>query len=350
MMTTGTTADKGAAAGRKAPRRTPQRRTEGFKQAKGLRAFLYDAAAQDKEIKLSAARARRLTKNQLLWVDVDSSSKEAVEQLRSLIDLQDEDLTHEERMPLRERGDSFSFAVAALNSHEEDAELVEMTCVVAGRWLVTVHRGPIASIDAYDEHVRADSSLGALDAPTFSTSLLEWQLNEYLLAMEAIQERIGEIEESILSGMLSQSALEALVQLRRRLTYLRGGLTPQRYVYSALAHSGFDVSSGTEAAADFGLLGGRVEQAVQGIDSIREMIVGAFDLYMTRTAQHTNEVMKVLTIVSVLLLPASLLAGIFGMNMLPDAFTHSWFFVVVLALMGAISGGILALLRRRGWL
>ena len=80
------------------------------------------------------------------------------------------------------------------------------------------------------------------------------------------------------------------------------------------------------------------------------MIVGAFDLYMTTTAQHTNDVMKVLTIVSVLLLPASLLAGIFGMNMLPDVFLHAWFFVVALALMAAVSGSVLFLLHRRGWL
>ena len=71
------------------------------------------------------------------------------------------------------------------------------------------------------------------------------------------------------------------------------------------------------------LYSSRLEQAIQGIDSIREMIVGAFDLYMTRTAQYTNDVMKVLTIVSVLLLPASLLAGIFGMNMLPEFFLHA---------------------------
>ena len=71
---------------------------------------------------------------------------------------------------------------------------------------------------------------------------------------------------------------------------------------------------------------------------------------MTRTAQRTNDVMKVLTVISALLLPASLIAGILGMNMLPDAFMHQWFFVVVIVLMVAVSGGLLTLLYRRGWL
>lgn len=322
----------------------------GVTQAKGLRAFLYDAKARDKQIRLSARVADRLTKDQLLWVDVDSSSKAAVEQLRTLVDLRDDDLGRRERLPLRERGDYFSFTLPALVGPANDVASVDLTCVVAGRWLVTAHSGAIASIDAFDEHVREDSSLGALDAPRLLASLLEWQLNEFFLAMEDIQESIGDIESSILSGKAREAALEALVQLRARLTDLRAGLTPHRYVYATLAHPSFDIVSGTDAAADFGLLSSRLEQAIQGIDSIREMIVGAFDLYMTRTAQYTNDVMKVLTIVSVLLLPASLLAGIFGMNMLPESFLHAWFFVVALAMMGAVSGGALLLLHRRGWL
>ena len=95
----------------------------------------------------------------------------------------------------------------ALTRPPKDTTHVDLTCVVAGRWLVTAHEGAIASIDAFDEHVRADSSLGALDAPSFLASLLEWQLNDYFIAMEAIQERIGEIEESILSGKLRGTAL-----------------------------------------------------------------------------------------------------------------------------------------------
>jgi magnesium transporter len=110
------------------------------------------------------------------------------------------------------------------------------------------------------------------------------------------------------------------------------------------------VVSGSDAAADFALLSERLEQAVQAAEGARDTIVGGVDLYMSQTAQRTNDVMKVLTVVSVLLLPASLLAGVFGMNMLPKVFLHSWFFIVVLAIMVAVSGSLLALLYRRGWL
>jgi magnesium transporter len=325
-------------------------KSKAKRRPKGLRAFLYDAGAEDQQVEASAQLAKDLTDDQLLWLDVDTSSSAAVKEVGRMLELDADDLRPEQRLPVRERGESFSFTLRALRSADQDAELTDLTCVVSGRWLVTAHEGPLEFVDAFDEHVHSDSSLGALDGASFLASLLEWELNEYFLAIDAVQREIDGIEEAILDARTSKRSLRRLVEQRRRVSYLRGGLTPHRYVYSTLAHPSFDVVSGSEAAADFALLNDRLEQAVQAADGVRETIVGGVDLYMTQTAQRTNDVMKVLTVVSVLLLPASLLAGVFGMNMLPKAFLHQWFFFVVLALMVVISGGILALLYRRGWL
>jgi len=320
------------------------------KQAEGLRAFLYDAKAKDKEVDLTEGLAGRLTKDQLLWVDVDLSSKEAIEQLRTLVEIDDGEFEEEDRLPVRERGGSFSFTIPTLPSQEDDAELTPLTCIVAERWLATAHQGEIEFLDAFYEHVHSDSPLGELDAPNFLASLLEWELNEFFLAMEREQRATDRIEERILGDELTDRSLDELVARRRRVSYLRSGLSPHRYVYGTLAHASSDVVSGSDAASDFALLGERVEQAVQAAQSARELIVGAFDLYMTRTAQRTNDVMKVLTVVSALLLPASLIAGIFGMNMLPDLFMNQWFFSVAIVLMVVVSGGLLTFLYRRGWL
>ena len=144
-----------------------------------MRAFLYDAEARDKEVDLSDQLAAHLRKEQLLWVDVDLSSKAAVEQLRTLVELEDDEFSEEARLPLRERGDYFSFTIPTLVSPDDEAELTPLTCIVATRWLVTAHKGHVAFLDAFDEHVRSDSSLGELDAPNFTASLLEWELNEF---------------------------------------------------------------------------------------------------------------------------------------------------------------------------
>jgi hypothetical protein len=98
------------------------------KPAKGLRAFLYDADARDEEVALRDHLARDLRKDQLLWVDVDLSSKAALEQLTTLVELGDDEFSDEARLPMRERGDYFSFTVPTLISPDDDAEFTSLTC------------------------------------------------------------------------------------------------------------------------------------------------------------------------------------------------------------------------------
>ena len=319
------------------------------KAAEGLRAVLFDAGGSDQVVELADGMARRLRKDQLLWVDVDASSESATKQLRGLVELDEDDLSFGKRLPVRQRGGYFTFRLPAL-AEADEPRIVELICIVSEGWLITVHDRHLPFMDAFDDHVRSDSALGALDAAGFIASLLEWELNEYFRALEAVHREVAEIEKAILSDELHEAVLGDLVALRARLTALRDGLSPQRYVFATLAHPSFDVTAGTSAAADFALLNDRLEQAVQATDSARETIVGAFELYMTMTAQHTNEVMKVLTTVSLLLLPATVIAGIFGMNMLPKIFLHEWFFAVVIGVMVAVGATLLLVMRRLRWL
>ena len=59
---------------------------------------------------------------------------------------------------------------------------------------------------------------------------------------------------------------------------------------------------------------GRYELAIRSVEDGRDLVLGSFDVYMTRLAQRTNDVMKVVAIATVLLLPGSLIAGLLGMN------------------------------------
>lgn len=101
---------------------------------------------------------------------------------------------------------------------------------------------------------------------------------------------------------------------------------------------------------DYKRLEDRLQQAIDTVDTTREMIVGSFDIFMTRTAQTTNDIMKRLTIVSVLLLPAAALAGIMGMNFKVEIFEWPWMFWVTIALMLVVAGVTLIVAKRRRWL
>jgi Mg2+ and Co2+ transporter CorA len=128
-------------------------------------------------------------------------------------------------------------------------------------------------------------------------------------------------------------------------------LSDQRGVFAAFATPDFAaITSGDDAAA-FQAVAGRFESALRGVEASRDLLLGSFDVFMTRTAQRTNEVMKVLALATVLLLPGSLIAGLLGMNVVvplskddPAAF---WYVVGTIVVLTA---GVLALARFRRWI
>jgi len=122
-------------------------------------------------------------------------------------------------------------------------------------------------------------------------------------------------------------------------------------VFATLSHPSFDVISGSSAAREFGILADRLEMAVQAVHTASETVVGAFDVFMTQTAQRTNNDLRVLTTVSLTLLPTTVIASTWGMNMVPKYMLHSWIFWAALALMLVIGAVVLVTMRLlRHWL
>ena len=93
-----------------------------------------------------------------------------------------------------------------------------------------------------------------------------------------------------------------------------------------------------------------LERATASIAQVREMLIGVFDVHMTRTAQRTNDIMRVLTLASVILLPAVVLAGIMGMNFRVFFFDDPNVFWLVIGAMVAMAATTLIVARWRGWL
>ena len=78
--------------------------------------------------------------------------------------------------------------------------------------------------------------------------------------------------------------------------------------------------------------------------------MGTFDIVTTRTGERTNDVMRVLTVISAVLLPSVIIAGVMGMNFKDPIFDEPSNFLVVLAAMSGLAIAILAFARWRRWI
>ena len=286
-----------------------------------IRVRRFDADRTDTLLTFEEALAKTPDQRQLLWIDVlGSLAPDESARLAKRFDLDPRT-----RVALEEPGDTPSLAIHGTYFHVRVAAEPTGNArdeptwfdVVAGTNNVVIsrHTGPARFLSDVDTRMDADSSVGALESPSFVALLLDSVVTTYFAAVDAVEDEIDELDaQSLLAGD-RKDLLVDLVTLRRRVARLRRVLTDQRSVFASLGQASLAQLLDDEAgAAALVAIGKRFDDAITAVNDSREALIGSFDVFMTRTAQRTNDVMKILAITTVLLLPGSLIAGLLGMN------------------------------------
>lgn len=246
-------------------------------------------------------------------------------------------------------GNHFVLRVVALDS--ADRGVGDPLDVLAGpNVVVTHHTCPLAVLDELDERIKTDTALGQIDSTGFVAAILESLVTDYLRRVDEIEGAVDRLDTEALRTT-SRDLLDGMVELRHRIARLRRQLTAHRVVFSALAGADFEAITPSGSVGRFQPLAERFQGAIDAVDASRDALVGTFDIHMTRTSQRTNDIMKTLTIVNVLLLPAVVIAGFMGMNeKTPFSQDDPLVFWVVVALIIVLAVGTLVVLRLRRWL
>ena len=243
-----------------------------------------------------------------------------------------------------------------MSDEERDIEneRVVLDCFVGANWLLTAHSTDIAVIDEFRETASGEGELGTLDAPSFLADLLEWVVSSYLRAFDEIEAELEDFDVDALAAPSRDpdAQIKLLIEARQRVGGLRRSLAPHRDVFAALSHSEFDPLSSETSSQRFVELTARLDSALASARDVKDAIASSFDVLIIRTEHRTNEIIKVLTLVSILLLPGALIAGIAGMNVnfKPDVFFDSTLFWIVTVTVIAISATSILLARARNWI
>jgi Mg2+ and Co2+ transporter CorA len=324
--------------------------------AVGPRTRLYDADGGDREIELEDGSPDRLGDRQLLWVDLDGRQRVDLDRIAVIVGL-DQDLVARlteapERADLTAYPDHIHLILMAVEpeSGDDDRRLVRRPIdVIAGRnWVVTIHDGHVRAFTRFDATTEGETTLGALDAAGFLAAITDEVLADYLELVEAMEREIDGLDERALRHPRGSDVLVEIVGLRRRIGFIRRSLAPHRIAFAALARPEMELHA--ELGKPWPGLTDRLERALEAVGNLRDLLLGTFDIHMGRSAQDTNDVMKVLTLLSAVLLPAVVLAGVMGMNFQPPFFSNPDNFWVVVGAMAALAVAILVLVRWRGWL
>jgi magnesium transporter len=300
-----------------------------------------------------ADRPSRLRGSMLLWVDLDDVSPASIRRVGDEFGLDEASrerlASTTEGVHLRDRGD-YIHVTASTPVGEEAGETSEIECIVGENWVVTAHTRKVPVLDEFAELARGTGRTGDLDGPLFLAALLEWVLNEHANAFEQIEAELEELDLRAMRGTReTESEIDSLVALRLRVGRVRRSLTSHRTLLLALAHPELEALGGEESARRFAVLVDRYEATLQGAHDARESIVGSFDVLIARTGHRTNEVVKILTLASVIFLPGALIAGVMGMNFKVGLFQHNELFWAVVALIAAIGIVTVVVAKVRNW-
>ncbi len=316
-------------------------------------ALLFDRDAVE-EVDDWEERLPRLGRSSVLWIDLEGPDDSQVESLARLLDLDEQSVRS-----LNAPGDgtpgldgSDRYVHVRVYAPSEEGGLSRVVCLVSERWVVTVHDSPLEVLETYRQRASGSGDTGKLDGLEFLANLLEWVLQRYFEAFEEIDLVLDDIDTSSMTGAVEgrDDALARLVDVRREIGGLRRALTSHRETILALTHPELDAIASSKSAERFARLRDRLEEAVQAARDSRESVVGSFDVLIASTSGRTNDIMKVLTLASVLILPGTLLAGVMGMNFQLGVFDDSLYFWAVIVAMIAIAFATLVVARMRDWI
>jgi magnesium transporter len=178
--------------------------------------------------------------------------------------------------------------------------------------------------------------------------LAEWAVESYLPGLDELDERIDRLEDVIVAGG-GQETVEELFQFKRDLVEVRRTVAPLREVMLRLAtHRASFVEP--EAQPYFRDVLEEVFRLLESLDTYRDILTSALDLYLSTVSNRLNQVMKRLTVVATLFLPITFITGLFGTNFRHMPYgSRLWFWFMVASLVAVMGGMALYFYRQRWW-
>jgi len=234
-------------------------------------------------------------------------------------------------------------------STAESAEIVELDVFVGPRYIVTHHTRSSRSVAAVTEMV-LKSGLPLRRGPmTVLHALLDRQVDGFEGQLDGIEERISQLEDAVFARP-STSHVASLLAVKRSILQLRRWMSKQREVVLRLGRQELKLVKPQEAML-FRDVHDHLVRINDLLENFREMLTSIQEAYLSVTSNRLNEIMKFLTLFTAVLMPLTVIAGIYGMNFEHMPELHERYgYPIVLGVMALVGGGVLLYFRRRGWL
>lgn len=241
------------------------------------------------------------------------------------------------------------------NTEDHEIEARELDIFLGSNYLVTYHTSPIRMLDKLRSLLERDGGQRmSHGSDHLLYLLLDLGVSDYLPIIESLDDTLDAIQDEIFEDPAPRTLLK-IMKIKRAATRLHRLLIPEREIANRLARDEFRQIDPRDRVY-FRDVYDHMVRMHDISETLRDLIASAVDTHLSAVSNRTNNVMKALTIVSMLFLPLNFAVGFFGMNFFGDnivlgelGLPHGALFAVLLAGMLASPWIMWVYARRRGW-
>ena len=300
-------------------------------------------------------------KDTLIWVDLfrDSAdeSRKVLTEIFKFHTLSVDDALVEMHIPkIDDWGDYLYMSVIAVNPEQRLDDIdksIELDIFVGKNYIVTYHQQELNSVDLVWKNILRNESNLQRGSKYIIYQIIDELANEYMKMVENLDMDVEEIEDIVIEKP-DKKLLAEIFSIKRSLLNLRRIIAPQREVLNKLSRGDFEIVTQKERMY-FRDVYDHLVRVHEIIESLRDMVSGTLDTYLSVVNNQLSNIMKTLTIITTLFMPLSFLTGFFGMNFFAasnqlNQWTGVVSFGVVMAVMIGLPLGMFLWMRRRDWM
>jgi magnesium transporter len=296
------------------------------------------------DLPLDRLAAALQVRRNLIWVDLSGEDPETYRPLLAetfgFHPLAIEDALIETHLPKIDDWDEYIYLVlyaVDFDRAQLDVDSHEVDVFAGPNYVVTHHTESISAIDRLRAICQRDARRLQRGADYLLFELADTLVADFMPCLDALDEAANDLEDEVFNDP-TKATLSRIFSLKRAAIHLRRVLSPQREVLNRLARDEYRPIDAKERIYFRGVYDHLVR--LNDInESLRDLISGELDIYLSAVSNRLNEVMRILTLVTVLGLPLTFLTGFFGMNFfggtyeLPAPFDGRLLFIIALLLM-----------------
>ncbi len=297
-----------------------------------------------------------LKRDQFFWLDLTGPTDEQLATMDDLFGfhpLAMRDATDFGQRPKLNNYGEYAFLVfyGAGEAEPGSADpLCEVHMFISGHYLITIHRGPLPQLEEQRQELHGQR----LHSEQFLIyRVLDALTESFFPVLSALDDEVDSLEDAVVAEP-TEEQLARLFALKRQLVTMRKVVTPQRDLFARSVDQ-LDELPGLQLDERdyFRDVYDHLIRISDLIDSYRDLLSGATDLYLSTISNRQNDVTKQLTVIATIFLPLSFITGFFGQNftyMITHLIDTAWvFWVIGVGSMVATVVGLMIYFRRKGW-